>query len=202
MLSNFLFQAWPQQGDNPTYMLWESFEGGLIDPHNDVAHVDATALCSRLARKELFNPNHAGAVGFVGDALLPTETEAQPWCVLQQTHLKHVICADRDMSDCHISRLSSSEERVRCWNSKCTAGSIVVWHTVSSPGVTKLYSGFSLTSSGCSLFLLWSWSLSALGGVHWGVRGAWKLSVGRWPFCSNKCTVWGRQLIRSASVAS
>lgn len=62
----------------PTYMLRESFEGGLIDPHDDVAHFDATALCSRLARKELFNPHHAGAVGLVWDALLSTKTETQP----------------------------------------------------------------------------------------------------------------------------
>ncbi len=59
-------------------MLRESFEGGLIDPHDDVAHVDATALCSWLAGEQLFNPHHAGAVGFVRDALLSTKTEAQP----------------------------------------------------------------------------------------------------------------------------
>lgn len=63
---------------DPTYMLRESFKGGLIDPQDDIAHVDASALCSWLARKQLFNPHHAGAGGFVRDVLLSTETEAQP----------------------------------------------------------------------------------------------------------------------------
>lgn len=44
-----------------TYVLGKPFEGGLIDTEDDVAHVDAAALCSRLAREQLFNPDHAGA---------------------------------------------------------------------------------------------------------------------------------------------
>lgn len=62
----------------PIYMLRESFEGSLIDPHDDVAHVDTAALCRWLARKQLFNPHHAGAKGFVWDVLLSTKTETQP----------------------------------------------------------------------------------------------------------------------------
>lgn len=54
----------------------------------------------------------------------------------------------------------------------------MVRHVVASPGVAKLYSGFSLTSSGCALFLVWSRSLTADGGVQRGVRGAWTWSAG------------------------
>lgn len=75
-----------------TYMLRESFEGGLIDPQDDVAHIDAAALGSWLARKKLFNAHHAGARGLVEDVLLSTKTEAQAGRVLQQAHLKHIIC--------------------------------------------------------------------------------------------------------------
>lgn len=59
------------------YVLRESFEGGLIDPQDDVTHIDATALCRWLAGKQFFNPHHAGAGGLVRDILLSTETEAQ-----------------------------------------------------------------------------------------------------------------------------
>lgn len=58
-------------------MLRESLEGSLIDPHDDVAHFDATALCCRLAREQLFDPHHTGAEGFVRDVLLSTEAETQ-----------------------------------------------------------------------------------------------------------------------------
>lgn len=78
-------------------MLRESFEGGLIDPHDDISHVDAAALSRRLAREQFFNPHHAGAQGFVWDVLLSTETETQPRCVLQQQHLKDFICRGKDM---------------------------------------------------------------------------------------------------------
>lgn len=79
-----------------SYMLRKSFEGCLIDPHDDVAHINATALSGWLTRKQLFNPHHAGPRGFVWNVLLSTKTEAQPRRVLQQTHLKHIICGDKD----------------------------------------------------------------------------------------------------------
>lgn len=63
---------------DPTYMLRESFEGGLVDTHDDVTHIDTAALCGWLAREQLFDPHHAGANGFVGDVLLSAETETQP----------------------------------------------------------------------------------------------------------------------------
>lgn len=76
-------------------MLRESFERRLIDSQNDVAHPDPSALCCRLAWEKLFDSHHAGAVGFTGNLLLPAETETQAWCVLQQPHLKHIICGER-----------------------------------------------------------------------------------------------------------
>lgn len=77
-------------------MLRETLEGGLIDPQDDVAHRDPTALCSWLARKQLLNSHHAGAVGFAWYVFFTTKAEAQPRCVLQQAHLKHIICWDKD----------------------------------------------------------------------------------------------------------
>lgn len=113
-------------------MLRESFEGGLIDPHDDVAHLDETALCSRLPGKQLFNPHHTGAGGFVRDVLLPTETEAQTRRVLQQAHVKHIICGDnKDMQVLFIGVLLNVDYLTQTF--------------VGSPRVTKLYSGLSLT---------------------------------------------------------
>lgn len=73
-------------------MLREPLEPGLIDTHDDVAHSDPAALGRRLAREQLLDPHHAGAQGLVRDVLLPTEAEAQARRVLQQAHLKHVVC--------------------------------------------------------------------------------------------------------------
>lgn len=76
-------------------MLREPFEGRVVDPQDDIAHVDAVAFCSRLPGKQLFNPHHAGARGLIRDVLLTTKTEAQARCVLQQTHIEHIICRDK-----------------------------------------------------------------------------------------------------------
>lgn len=73
-------------------MLREPLEFGLIDAHDDVAHPDPAALGRRLAREQLLDPHHAGAQGLVRDVLLPAEAEAQARRVLQQAHLKHVVC--------------------------------------------------------------------------------------------------------------
>lgn len=73
-------------------MLREPLEFGLIDAHDDVAHSDPAALGRRLAREQLLDPHHAGAQGLVRDVLLPAEAEAQARRVLQQAHLKHVVC--------------------------------------------------------------------------------------------------------------
>lgn len=81
-----------------TYMLWESFEWGLIDTQDDITNFDTTAFCSWLARKQFFNPHHAGARGFVGDVLLSAKAETQPWCVFQQAHVKHIICETEHMN--------------------------------------------------------------------------------------------------------
>lgn len=58
-----------------------------------------------------------------------------------------------------------------------------------SPGVAKLYSGFSLASAGCSLLLARSRRPLADGGVPCGVRGAWTRSVDGWPRSNNKRTL-------------
>lgn len=76
-------------------MLRESLQGGLVDPHDDIAHADAAALRCWLARKQLFNAHHAGAQGFIWNVLLSTEAEPQPRGVLPQTHLEDVICGDK-----------------------------------------------------------------------------------------------------------
>lgn len=76
-------------------MLRESLQGSLVDPHDDITHVDAAALRCRLAGKQLFNAHHAGAQGFIWNVFLSAETEAQPRGVLPQTHLEHVICGDK-----------------------------------------------------------------------------------------------------------
>lgn len=75
-------------------MLREPFERCLIDTQDDVADFDASTLCGRLARKQLFNPHHAGARGFIRNVLLATEAEAQSRCVLQQTNVEHIICGN------------------------------------------------------------------------------------------------------------
>lgn len=77
-------------------MLREPLQSSLIDPHDDIAHADAAALCRWLAGKQLFNPHHAGAQGFVWNVFLSTEAKPQPWGVLQQTHLENVLCEDKD----------------------------------------------------------------------------------------------------------
>lgn len=77
-------------------MLRESLQSSLIDPHNDITHVDTATLCCWLAGKQLLHPHHAGAQGFVWNVFLSTKTKPQPRGVLQQTHLKNVICEDKD----------------------------------------------------------------------------------------------------------
>lgn len=84
-------------GRYPIYMLWEPFENGLVDPHDDITHVDTAAFCCWLAGKQLFNSHHAGAKGFVRDVLLSAKTKTQSWWVLQQAHRKHIICEDKNI---------------------------------------------------------------------------------------------------------
>lgn len=73
-------------------MLRQPFEFRLIDAHDDVAHSDTAAFGRRLAWEQLLDPHHAGAQGLVWDVLLSAEAEAQPRRVLEQAHLKHVVC--------------------------------------------------------------------------------------------------------------
>lgn len=77
-------------------MLRESLQGSLVDPHDDITHVDAAALRCWLAGKQLFNAHHAGAQGFIWNVFLSTETKPQPRGVLPQTHLENVICGDKN----------------------------------------------------------------------------------------------------------
>lgn len=79
-------------------MLWESFQRGLIDSQDDVAHVDAATLCSWLAREKLLHSHQAGAIGLIRGMLFSAEAEAESRSVLQQTDLKHVICQNEDVN--------------------------------------------------------------------------------------------------------
>lgn len=78
-----------------TYVLRKALQGRLIDPEDDVTHVDQAGLGGGLPWKQLLDPDHAGAGGLGGRGLLAAEAEAQAGGVLQQAHLKHVVWRER-----------------------------------------------------------------------------------------------------------
>lgn len=90
-------------------MLRQPFEFCLINAHDDVAHSDAAAFGRWLAREQLLDPHHTGTQGLVWDVLLSAEAEAQPRRVLQQAHLKHIVCgATEACGGCQVEALDAN----------------------------------------------------------------------------------------------